>query len=236
MSGFTKIENDVILAIGSRLGSSAYYVYSVLRMHARQSDRCQRSAVKLAADTGMDRSSITRVLAELREAGVISGEVSPGKEPVHVLSEPVAICNMLQNTTCSKMPHNLLHFATQPVVKSDRSLHGSKTLKNEDSRRETPARESVLRYAHDIGMSDAAAIKFFDYWEALGWHKKGQRIVNWDAECRLWNGRESQFGAMSNGTGHRETPAEEAERWAREAIARRKEEQRGRSSSKGSGG
>lgn len=132
MSGFTKIENDVMLAIGSRLGSSAYYVYSVLRMHARQADRCEVSAVELAEQIGMDRTSVNRVIGTLREAGVIVNGATHGKSPVHVLAQPDAICIMMQNPSCGKKHHDVMQKASSGDAKSIMSLHEYKTYKTED--------------------------------------------------------------------------------------------------------
>ena len=56
-------------------------------------------------------------------------------------------------------------------------------------REETPTLDDVISYCRQMSFTFSPD-RFFNYYEALGWQKNGQPIMNWKAVARNWQSRE----------------------------------------------
>lgn len=121
---FFQTDNEVAVAILTQLGQSAFVVYSILKMYAGNGSECYPSASTVAQKSGMDKVTVLRALATLRENGVISGSVQPGRVTRYMIAEPVEICNRLNSATgdnlqpvtgCNLQPDQLQN-STGPVA------------------------------------------------------------------------------------------------------------------------
>lgn len=196
MNGFTKIDNRAMVAILTRLGQGEFVVYSILRMHCGSADRSRPSIPKIAAESGLSEASVHRHLKSLEAASVITKAVSPGKPTEYILASPLSICDPSQIDTPLKLRVDPCQIESHPC-QNERGLTYKKTHE-EDTRKEgerPPAREAVIRYGEAIGLTTSEAEQFFDYWDAVGWRKKGQPILHWDSECKLWQSRQAKINA-----------------------------------------
>lgn len=76
----------------------------------------------------------------------------------------------------------------------------AKPVKRKRSQAVKPELSEVKDFAEECGASKETAEAFFDYWESIGWKKKGgQPIVDWKAAFRNWRRREDAW--------HKEKPA-----------------------------
>ena len=53
----------------------------------------------------------------------------------------------------------------------------------------TPTLDDVISYCQQMSFTFSPE-RFFNYYEALGWQKNGQPIMNWKAVARNWQSRE----------------------------------------------
>ena len=66
------------------------------------------------------------------------------------------------------------------------------------SRGTPPTLEEVSEYVQEAGLSQVDPAAFVDHYQANGWKQSnGQAIKDWQAACRGWNRRQSQFTART---------------------------------------
>ena len=53
----------------------------------------------------------------------------------------------------------------------------------------SPSLDDVIEYCHEMSLTIDPQ-HFFDYYEAIGWQRNGQPILNWKAVARNWQTRE----------------------------------------------
>ncbi len=75
--------------------------------------------------------------------------------------------------------------------------------------------EDVLAKTQEqnIPISRDEAEKFFNYYQALGWKKNGQPIMDWTALLRNWQSNIGKFDYGSEGQQRTPTPQENSDPW-----------------------
>ena len=178
---FTQVDNGLLEALfRSKLTAAELRVMLfIIRQTAgyhRQSH--ELSAGFIAKGTGLPVRTVWRVIKRLKKTGFIS----------------VASQNGEPNIICLEQDSDSAVTADIPV--SGLCVTGGNvtgvTQRNKDKRNKesvSPTLDEVFDYCREMSLSIDAQ-RFYDYYEAIGWQRNGQPIVNWKAVARNWQASE----------------------------------------------
>ena len=158
----------------------------------------------ISRDTGVNPSKVKRVLQRLKADQQIDQQAGNRSSLLTIRNWSLYQSTDQQDGQQTATP--------RPAVDQQATTH--KKERTEDmidtpapaavgAGREIPSLQAVKGHAAVVGMSDADAEQFFDYYEARGWRTStGQPVHNWQAMLRRWKVTGQERKAMTKAAGH----------------------------------
>ena len=218
-TGFTKIDNKTLCSICSTelSGSEFRVLLTVLRYTAgfcRESHKLSSGFISKA--TGLNKRTVKRTVKRLKERGFVTiigngkdintisgGQMITTNESDQWSNDPKTSGEMTtsdsgQMTTQERYRERYKEREGKlPILTGERTIDcaGIAIGDNKEHRilpagaYPPPTLDDVISYCHQMSFTFSPE-RFFNYYEALGWQKNGQAIMNWKAVARNWQARE----------------------------------------------
>ncbi len=193
--GFTKIDNKLVAYLYSADLTAAEF--KVLTFIIRQTIGFHRSTHDLSAGfissaTGITVRGVKKVVQRLRAKGVIT--VMSNSTTTNIIGinpNYFALTGEQQDTVENDDSEQRYTSISEPPFTntSEPPFTQRKIIERYKEREETPTLDDVISYCRQMSFTFSPD-RFFNYYEALGWQKNGQPIMNWKAVARNWQSRE----------------------------------------------
>ena len=167
--------------------------YKVILFIIRQTSGFHRenkklSAVFIAKGTNITPRSVQRAIAKLNDRGVI--EITSKNGAPNVLGLAAAYDHTVAGNEQTYDQAVVGGTTVQSQVPTTELSYKERNRERNIKEREgTPTLDDVISYCQQMSFTFSPE-RFFNYYEALGWQKNGQPIMNWKAVARNWQARE----------------------------------------------
>ena len=186
LKGYTAVDNEVMhkLMRTNLSGAELRVMLTVLRYTAgfcRESHKLSAGFISKA--TGLNERTVRRMIKRLKERGLVT--IIGNGNDINVIG-----------TGEMTLPEVLDSGSNDPKTTGEMTLTSTGQMTLQERYRErykeregTPTLDDVISYCQQMSFTFSPE-RFFDYYEAIGWQKNGQPIMNWKAVARNWQSRE----------------------------------------------
>ena len=186
LKGYTAVDNEVMhkLMRTNLSGAELRVMLTVLRYTAgfcRESHKLSAGFISKA--TGLNVRTVKRTVKRLKERGLVT-IIGNGKDINIIGGGQMTAANVSDR------------WSNNPKTGGEMTTSDSGQMTTQERYRErykesegTPTLDDVISYCHQMSFTFSPE-RFFDYYEAIGWQKNGQPIMNWKAVARNWQSRE----------------------------------------------
>ena len=219
LKGYTQVNNNVLhtLMTSNLSGAELRVMLTVLRYTAgfcRESHKLSSGFISKA--TGLNERTVKRTVKRLKERGLVTiigngkdintiggGQMTTTNESDQWSNDPKTSGEMTtsdsgQMTTQERYRERYKEREGKlPILSGERTIDCSGMAIGDNKEHRIlpagvyppPTLDDVISYCRQMSFTFSPE-RFFNYYEAIGWQRNGQRIMNWKAVARNWQARE----------------------------------------------
>lgn len=195
LKGYTPFNNRMLYLIcNTDLSGSEFRVLLTILRHTagyhRQSH--ELSGGFISKGTGLPMRTVWSAIKKLRKRNIVTVISTGGKSNVIALNENYLALNSEDfcNSADFCSEQNCISISAEfCTTGSEENCTQERYREKYKDREGTPTLDDVISYCQQMSFTFSPD-RFFNYYEAIGWQKNGQPIMNWKAVARNWQARE----------------------------------------------
>lgn len=200
LKGYTPFSNKILFEVcrSDLSGAEFRVLLTILRYTSGYHRNSHELSISFIAEsTGLRTRTVERMLARLRQKRFII--TSNSKNQTNIISLMDGSIGFTSDETVGTTSDEMVGITSDEMVgtpPTKRSvLPPTKWSDKKNIERYikdsvcTPTLDDVISYCRQMSFTFSPE-RFFDYYEAIGWQKNGQPIMNWKAVARNWQARE----------------------------------------------
>ena len=192
LKGYTPFSNRILFEVcrSDLSGAEFRVLLTILRYTSGFHRNSHELSISFIAEsTGLRTRTVERMLARLRQKRFII--TSNSKNQTNIISLMDGSIGFTSDETVGTTSDEMVgtpptKWSVQPPTKWSDKKNIERYIKDSVC---TPTLGDVISYCRQMSFTFSPE-RFFNYYEAIGWQRNRQRIINWKAAAQSWQARE----------------------------------------------